>query len=199
MRPAFTLPPPPPNTHTFIQPSSDCNEPCTGASTEMCGAANRMNIIRANCSGNPFLQVIPTHTHTTQHTHSLSAHTWLLLHLASSGHACLSASMRELPFCNTSLSIGARLDDLIGRLSLHEKAGLIGPDPVTSPCAFLDYGVKRWERTFSAHAVTCDSVCLCFPPRFFVPQPHQPPPPPLLTQQHHLLLHAHMCVHGSQA
>ncbi|EGD79556.1 hypothetical protein PTSG_10406 [Salpingoeca rosetta] len=61
------------------------------------------------------------------------------------GHACLSAATRELPFCNTSLSIGARLDDLIGRLSLHEKAGLIGPDPVTSPCAFLDNGVKRLD------------------------------------------------------
>ncbi|EGD75350.1 hypothetical protein PTSG_06426 [Salpingoeca rosetta] len=98
-------------------PSSDCNEPCTGASTEMCGAANRMNIIQANCSGKP----LPT------------------------GHACLSAATKELPFCNASLSIGARLNDLIGRLSLQEKAGLVGPDPVTSPCAFLDYGVKRLD------------------------------------------------------
>ncbi|EGD72964.1 hypothetical protein PTSG_12201 [Salpingoeca rosetta] len=89
-------------------PSSDCNEPCTGVSTEMCRAANRMNI-------NPGKLFRQTRSH------------------------------RELPFCNTSLSIGARLDDLIGRLSLQEKAGLIGPDPVTSPCAFLDFGVKRLD------------------------------------------------------
>ncbi|EGD74749.1 hypothetical protein PTSG_06114 [Salpingoeca rosetta] len=52
---------------------------------------------------------------------------------------------KELPVCNSSLSICARLDDLIGRLSLQEKAGLIGPDPVTSPCAVVDYGVKRLD------------------------------------------------------
>ncbi|EGD76642.1 hypothetical protein PTSG_07753 [Salpingoeca rosetta] len=104
-------------------PSSDCNEPCTGAATEMCGAANRMNIIRANCYGTP----VPTAT-------------------------------KELPFCNTSLSIGARLDDLIGRLSLQEMAGLIGPDPVTSPCAFLDYGVKRLDIPPYLHLVETNTA-----------------------------------------
>ncbi|EGD74108.1 hypothetical protein PTSG_06118 [Salpingoeca rosetta] len=96
----------------------------------MCGAANRMNIIRANCSGKPD----PT------------------------GHACLSAATKELPVCNTSLSIGARLDDLIGRLSLEEKAGLIGPDPVTSPCAFLDYGVKRLDIPPYLHLVETNTA-----------------------------------------
>ena len=33
------------------------------------------------------------------------------------------------PFCNTSLSIDARVDDLIGRLTLEEKAALITPNP----------------------------------------------------------------------
>ncbi|EGD80404.1 hypothetical protein PTSG_13137 [Salpingoeca rosetta] len=74
-------------------------------------------------------------------TNASSANTQAEFHRAvPAAHACLSAATKELPFCNTSLSIGARLDDLIGRLSLQEKAGLIGPDPVTSPCAFLNYG-----------------------------------------------------------
>ncbi|EGD81320.1 hypothetical protein PTSG_13176 [Salpingoeca rosetta] len=96
----------------------------------MCGAANRMNIIQANCSGKP----VPT------------------------GHACLPAATKELPFCNSSLSICARLDDLIGRLSLHEKAGPIGPNPVTSPCAFLDYGVKRLDIPPYLHLVEMNTA-----------------------------------------
>ncbi|EGD72572.1 hypothetical protein PTSG_04308 [Salpingoeca rosetta] len=77
---------------------------------------------------------------------------------------------KELPFCaNTSLSIGARLHDLIGRLSLQEKAGLIGPDPVTSPCAFLGDGVKRLDippylylvETNTAVAAACISQDKC--------------------------------------
>ncbi|EGD79269.1 hypothetical protein PTSG_09687 [Salpingoeca rosetta] len=106
--------------YTFNFPSSDCNEPCTGASTEMCGAANRMNI-------NP-------------------------------GKLFRQTPTKELPVCNTSLSIGARLDDLIGRLSLEEKAGLIGPDPVTSPCAFLDYGVKRLDIPPYLHLVETNTA-----------------------------------------
>jgi beta-D-xylosidase 4 len=41
--------------------------------------------------------------------------------------ACLDATSQALPFCNFSLGIEQRLDDLLGRLSLEEKIIIISP------------------------------------------------------------------------
>ncbi|EGD80401.1 hypothetical protein PTSG_13083 [Salpingoeca rosetta] len=43
-------------------------------------------------------------------------------------------------------------------LIFKEKAGLVGPDPVTSPCAFLDYGVKRLDITPCLHLVETNTA-----------------------------------------
>lgn len=96
-------------------PKSDCNMTCQGHSSETCGAADRMDVFTYTCTG----ERVPY------------------------GHSCLDAASAKLPFCDTSLSIEKRLDDLVGRLNLTEMIGLLGPSPATSDCAFLDYGVPR--------------------------------------------------------
>jgi len=57
---------------------------------------------------------------------------------------CLNIS-QGLPFCNAQLPLESRLDDLVGRLSLSEMAGLLGPDTKTGvgACNFMDAGVVR--------------------------------------------------------
>ena len=48
------------------------------------------------------------------------------------GHAwgCMNIS-KDLPFCDENLSVESRLDDLIGRLSVEEKIGLMSADSRT--------------------------------------------------------------------
>lgn len=76
-----------------------------------------------------------------------------------------------LPFCNISLSIDARVDDLVSRLTLDEKLGILGPDPNsgTSVCNMMDYGVERLGiptylnllETNSAVSAACVSENVC--------------------------------------
>ncbi len=52
----------------------------------------------------------------------------------------------NLPFCNPNLSFDDRINDLISRLNLTEKLGLLGPNTVSTkvnPCNFMDSGVLR--------------------------------------------------------
>lgn len=55
-------------------------------------------------------------------------------------HGCVSPNATSLPYCNSNLSIDARLEDLVGRLTLDEKIGLISP-AVRGPT--LSRGVPR--------------------------------------------------------
>jgi len=57
---------------------------------------------------------------------------------------CLNIS-KTLPFCDHTVPLAARVNDLVGRLSLNEQLGLIGPDPRTGvdTCNFMDAGVVR--------------------------------------------------------
>jgi len=50
-------------------------------------------------------------------------------------HGCLSSTAQRLPYCNSQLPYEERVDDLVGRLSLEEKIGLISsvPDYATCP------------------------------------------------------------------
>ena len=49
-------------------------------------------------------------------------------------HACLPGGPgTHLPFCNGTLSVGDRVADLIGRLNLNEKAGLMGAGRSVNP------------------------------------------------------------------
>jgi beta-glucosidase len=42
-------------------------------------------------------------------------------------HGCVSPNATGLPYCDAKLSIDARLEDLVKRLTLDEKIGLISP------------------------------------------------------------------------
>ena len=55
---------------------------------------------------------------------------------------CLPGNIsHHMKFCDRSLSIAARVADLLANLTLKEKAGLLGAG--TTSCAFMDAGVER--------------------------------------------------------
>jgi len=80
---------------------SDCNMPCAGNSSQTCGGSDRMNLYTVTCTGTP----LPSY------------------------QACANAVALTLPYCNTSLSFEARLQDLLGRLSVPQKISMISPQP----------------------------------------------------------------------
>jgi beta-D-xylosidase 4 len=77
--------------------------------------------------------------------------TTLVLHASASlpnGHAwgCLPNNVSaHLPFCDSKLSTDERLTDLISRLTLEEKIGLLSADKNTgvSVCNMMGHGVQR--------------------------------------------------------
>jgi len=98
------------------RPMSECQKKrCSGDVTEWCGDANRMIVYTAKCSG-------------TRIPH---------------GHACVDDYSASLPFCDASLPKEIRIQNIIDQLTLDEKLGLIGPDPLYNTCAFRDFGVPR--------------------------------------------------------
>lgn len=58
---------------------------------------------------------------------------------------CLNIS-KDFPFCDHTLPISVRVDDLVDRMTLREKLGLISPDPLTGvdACNFMDAGASRF-------------------------------------------------------
>ena len=58
-------------------------------------------------------------------------------------HGCVAPEATSLPYCNHTLSIDERLSDLVDRLSLEEKIGLISPAEHTPT---LSKGVPRHEK-----------------------------------------------------
>ena len=63
------------------------------------------------------------------------------------GHACLDPAQRALPYCDATAALGARVADLLARLSTPEKVALTGANlgsvPGTSSCDTVDPGVPR--------------------------------------------------------
>lgn len=60
------------------------------------------------------------------------------------GQACLTLATQSLPFCDPTLSLSVRVADLIGRLNLTEKIGLMGTF-TGDICAGVDAGVPRLD------------------------------------------------------
>jgi beta-glucosidase-like glycosyl hydrolase len=92
---------------TKVAPASDCSQPCSGFPNETCGAGWRISIFRVDCSGAP---VPPPSV-----TPFLS-------------NPCLNLSQPYylMPFCNSSLPIAERVEDVISRLTLDEKIANLG-------------------------------------------------------------------------
>ena len=62
----------------------------------------------------------------------------------SAMYACTTEASKKLPFCNADLSMDARVDDLVGRLTMDEKVSLLGAHG-KDMCSFLDGGVPRLD------------------------------------------------------
>jgi len=62
-------------------------------------------------------------------------------------YGCLPGNVSHaLPFCDPSLAVAQRVADLVSRLSLEEKLGLLGPDTTDTgvgSCSDMDAGVAR--------------------------------------------------------
>lgn len=91
-------------------------------------------------------------------------------HALPNGYAwgCLNIS-KSLPFCDTTLSTQARVEDFVSRLSLTEKLGLLGPDPLTGvdSCNFMDAGVARLGLPPYMHLVETNTAVAsaCYAPQ----------------------------------
>ena len=62
------------------------------------------------------------------------------------GHGCLDPAQRALPYCAPALPLADRVADLVGRLTVPEKAALTGSGLWTtgeSSCDTIDPGVPR--------------------------------------------------------
>ena len=85
-----------------LAPPSSCNTPCPGNASEACGAVGFSAVWQLRgCGPLPPAPVGPA---------------------LPAGTACSQAAARSLPFCNASLPLEARLDDLVARFSLSELA-----------------------------------------------------------------------------
>lgn len=77
------------------------------------------------------------------------------------GHACEpDGPAAKLPFCNHTHSIEDRLTDLINRLTLSEKIGLISNNGL-SGCAMIDLGVPRLGIPVYSWGVEANTALSC--------------------------------------
>lgn len=79
----------------------------------------------------------------------------------SSVYACTSTSSKALPFCNPALSMPARVEDLLQRLTTDEKVSLLGAHGGDF-CAFEDGGVPRLDIPSCKPLLHCVRVGLLF-------------------------------------
>eukprot|EP01079_Euglenida_sp_SAG-EU17-18_P009673 gene9673-1740_t len=56
---------------------------------------------------------------------------------------CITPNATALPYCNTAVPMADRVKDLVGRLTLAEKIGILGPEKGINPCDHHDAPVER--------------------------------------------------------
>jgi beta-glucosidase-like glycosyl hydrolase len=71
------------------------------------------------------------------------------------GAACLTPATASLPFCDPSQPTAARIADLVSRLTVSEKIGLLGTLPNSDTCAGLDAGVPRLDIPALSNLIEC--------------------------------------------
>ena len=121
----------------------------------------------------PEAQSVRTHTHTREVFSSPSARSQLQLPAFPNGYVwgCLPGNVSAgLPFCNSSLPVAARVYDLVSRLTLKEKLGLLGGDENSGWLAFLqNFLLRHWfYQCYKQYFLSPNtlvfvslSVCLC--------------------------------------
>jgi len=86
-------------------PRANCSQPCPGDSGEACGGLGVSAVWQlTGCAALPPAPVGPP---------------------LPAGAACSQAAARAWPFCDAALDLNARVDDLVGRLSLSEIGSLL--------------------------------------------------------------------------
>ena len=86
-------------------PLTNCNNPCPGNSTETCGGVNVSNVYTLQCdSPLPPAPVGPA---------------------LAPGRPCSQPESKQFGFCNTSLPLEERVQDLVNRISLPEMGGIL--------------------------------------------------------------------------
>lgn len=104
-------------TKPRVKPMSDCNMPCTANKSEQCGSDDRMGVFKVQCSGKPE-PAPPTPLPTP-----MPAPTPETPQLVN---PCLNALFSSLRFCNPTLSITDRVEDIMKRMTLAEKISSLG-------------------------------------------------------------------------
>ena len=72
-----------------------------------------------------------------------------------SGHACVNPGAET--YCQMGASIADRVADLVSRLNVTEKLGLLGSAPKTDTCSTLDEGVQRLGIPPMQYLIECNS------------------------------------------
>jgi hypothetical protein len=104
-------------TSPRIKPTSDCNMPCAGNRSQLCGGDDRMGVFAVDCSGAPE-PAPPTPAPTPPPPPTPESP---LL-----ANPCLTAAFSALPFCDPGLPLTDRVDDLVQRMTLEEKISNLG-------------------------------------------------------------------------
>jgi hypothetical protein len=73
------------------------------------------------------------------------------------GRGCADNVTIPLPFCNPALPIPQRVSDLVGRMNLTEKVGLLASAPGTDECSVIDQGVPRLGIEYMQELVEANS------------------------------------------
>jgi hypothetical protein len=113
--------------------TKECNMPCTSDHAQMCGGYSRMGIFKVQCSGIPVPHPpTPPPTPPPPPTPDVP----LLV------NPCRMDTYSKLPFCDPKLSIMARVEDAIGRMTQEEKISNLGSS--AGPVKGLGLGAYNW-------------------------------------------------------
>jgi hypothetical protein len=131
-----------PNPQAVKAPSSQCNLPCPGNSSEICGGDYRMSLYNTTCNG-PFI---------------------------GPGAACSQPAAQAFPFCNTSLTRAERVSDLVSRISLAEAGAMLTAR--SSPalvCSRSWLRPRHGKLSSMQDHIHIPSILSCMQPRLGVP------------------------------
>ena len=120
-------------------PDAQCALPCPGNRSQSCGGLGAVSVWRSACDG------------------PLPPQPLGALGPPLPSPACSSPASRGWPFCNTSLSVEARIDDLMARIAVSEYGGQLTAR-ASAPIHRLGMGQFMWG-TNAVHGVCNYAEC----------------------------------------